>query len=1055
MFQKLLFYFSLLLFTSVLQGQTTYFFEDFNTPSGMPPIGWTEEIVSGTDEQHWRTDNPGERDFPAPFDEGFLIFDAAYYVADEITEEVWLETPEITLEPDAAVYVQFDLQFIHHNFVDFIQLELYNGTVWQTVFEAHTQTSILFTNDDTATVYTFRRSLNYLLDNSTSMKLRFRFVGDGGAWWAIDNLLVWTPPPIDVAVAAVLPPVTTNCFGTMEEVKIFVQNIGSEDINLSTYNLRLILTMSGASSQIYTSDFTWGTIDRLAFEPYTLLVDVSVPGTYTLEVEADLLGVPDFDYNIKTATLQNLWFTEPPIPTLDFDEFTLETLDLFWKTEKGNDEPAPIVLGGSNWAKRYFVNDIFHPNRHGLGINFWYGQANSHDWLVGPKIAATENTILTYDLALTDFSISSPTNFGEDDFLKIMASFDCGETYISLRTYDHTTPISHTGQTDTVFLGDYADMDMLVGFYAATGDVPGPEDIDIFLDNIAITQLSPIELGITGFETDFSLNCATEVEELVVTLENFGTTTIDFSLHNALLFLNIDGPDTQNFETLITTGILAPGETRTAAISLTDLTPLAYGCYDATVFLELEEDGNFYNDILQVTEEVIPPVELPTPLIDFTGYNNSNLVAIAPGWEKARGELGSLEWGAGFWLSDAFANKTSHDNGTSARVTIFNNFIRQWIVSPRISVLPHARFTYDIALTSGGDFEQGVLGSDDRIELGIYSDCGATFEPMRIYDNSSEISFNGQNDTLDLSAYMGEEIRIAFYITSGTIDDEVSSDVFLDNLLIDTPFQNDIGISSGHPDAAVLCRHPEMPLLVEVTNFGIETQSNFDIVVEIADGYFNEPFTSFTYTFTEALALGESAVVEVGTLNTTTLSVLYFDMHIVLATDENVMNNEVSWTLPFPVSSFYFLTDDAYAAPLELSAWQFPSPTDYNYLWSTGETTPTITISESGTYWVQVSSENCLFTDTNTITIQSPIGIQNTTQTNNIYPNPTSGQLYIESNDLGKQKLSLFNINGQLVATKNSEQTNTEWDISVFPKGIYILKIENSQGVFYEKIVKQ
>ncbi|HBC05472.1 MAG TPA: hypothetical protein DC015_15060, partial [Aequorivita sp.] len=69
-----------------------------------------------------------------------------------------------------------------------------------------------------------------------------------------------------------------------------------------------------------------------------------------------------------------------------------------------------------------------------------------------------------------------------------------------------------------------------------------------------------------------------------------------------------------------------------------------------------------------------------------------------------------------------------------------------------------------------------------------------------------------------------------------------------------------------------------------------------------------------------------------------------------------------------------------------------------------------------------------------------------------IYPNPTSGLLYIESK-LPISKISVFNILGQSI---ERNQNSTQIDLSKVEVGVYLLKIEDRNGDSQtHKIVKQ
>ena len=74
--------------------------------------------------------------------------------------------------------------------------------------------------------------------------------------------------------------------------------------------------------------------------------------------------------------------------------------------------------------------------------------------------------------------------------------------------------------------------------------------------------------------------------------------------------------------------------------------------------------------------------------------------------------------------------------------------------------------------------------------------------------------------------------------------------------------------------------------------------------------------------------------------------------------------------------------------------------------------------------------------------------IDETTQEMKIFPNPTKGELKIETNEQ-IEKITVFDIIGNIILTSKS----TENDLSELPNGIYFLKIYTKNGVYTEKII--
>ena len=72
-----------------------------------------------------------------------------------------------------------------------------------------------------------------------------------------------------------------------------------------------------------------------------------------------------------------------------------------------------------------------------------------------------------------------------------------------------------------------------------------------------------------------------------------------------------------------------------------------------------------------------------------------------------------------------------------------------------------------------------------------------------------------------------------------------------------------------------------------------------------------------------------------------------------------------------------------------------------------------------------------------------------------VYPNPASGMFIVELPfDNGIGTIQLMNPAGQLLAQKKIEKSKTDIDISTYPAGVYILKVEYNGAVAYRKLLK-
>lgn len=71
-----------------------------------------------------------------------------------------------------------------------------------------------------------------------------------------------------------------------------------------------------------------------------------------------------------------------------------------------------------------------------------------------------------------------------------------------------------------------------------------------------------------------------------------------------------------------------------------------------------------------------------------------------------------------------------------------------------------------------------------------------------------------------------------------------------------------------------------------------------------------------------------------------------------------------------------------------------------------------------------------------------------------MYPNPTSGMVYIQLANPGA-RLEIFDVSGHKIGDQYLYETNNELDLKAHAPGMYILRIEDTDHVWLEKVVKE
>ncbi len=105
---------------------------------------------------------------------------------------------------------------------------------------------------------------------------------------------------------------------------------------------------------------------------------------------------------------------------------------------------------------------------------------------------------------------------------------------------------------------------------------------------------------------------------------------------------------------------------------------------------------------------------------------------------------------------------------------------------------------------------------------------------------------------------------------------------------------------------------------------------------------------------------------------------------------------------------------------------------------------------------IQGESSGMTVTDTMTVTVTASTGI---TKINNfsvkVYPNPTKGQISIQTDAKEKLQVVVYNVSGKVVHQQNNYTPEESIDISNYTDGIYIIKVQSGKEIVTQKILKQ
>ena len=140
-----------------------------------------------------------------------------------------------------------------------------------------------------------------------------------------------------------------------------------------------------------------------------------------------------------------------------------------------------------------------------------------------------------------------------------------------------------------------------------------------------------------------------------------------------------------------------------------------------------------------------------------------------------------------------------------------------------------------------------------------------------------------------------------------------------------------------------------------------------------------------------------------------------------------------------------------------------PTYTSYQWYDSTtlipGATDTFLIITHGGNYNVAVTNEFG-FKISVGITIAHDVGINEFSATNyiSLYPNPATNELLISGNwksGAGKGKLTIVNLIGETIYTKEINRQSEIINCKPFPAGIYFVRVENQSGRWVGRFVKE
>lgn len=277
--KKITFLLTLLLTSSMMLGQVVLS-EDFNAGLTLP-TGWTNNDIAGNGEVWTFATGSEAPNFTAGntiledsgFTANYAILNSDVYGDNDTAENAALTSSVF----DCTALTSIQLSFNHLILADFGgegHVEVYNGTTWVEVAEYSEATIAVNTNANYIAEGFVSIDVSTELTGVANAQVRFRWVGDWGFFWAVDNVSVFQCT-VDAPNAAVLTTpanaatdvaidygVTTNAVGPFEWTG------AATGASADSYDISLGITPTGNDIGTLAGFSTGGTISY-AWEPNT------------------------------------------------------------------------------------------------------------------------------------------------------------------------------------------------------------------------------------------------------------------------------------------------------------------------------------------------------------------------------------------------------------------------------------------------------------------------------------------------------------------------------------------------------------------------------------------------------------------------------------------------------------------------------------------------------------------------------------------------------------------------------------------------------------------
>jgi hypothetical protein len=178
--------------------------------------------------------------------------------------------------------------------------------------------------------------------------------------------------------------------------------------------------------------------------------------------------------------------------------------------------------------------------------------------------------------------------------------------------------------------------------------------------------------------------------------------------------------------------------------------------------------------------------------------------------------------------------------------------------------------------------------------------------------------------------------------------------------------------------------------------------------------------------------------------------------YVVIGIDINGCQDTSSVDVTVNEVPVVFLGNDTtictYNSPLILTA----TPGYDSYSWNFGGAANTFSVTQTGSYLVQVTSaDGCVTTDEIVVTVDPCLGVDELASTFAIYPNPASEKISIEVYNSDEFSAYLMDGTGRIIESAFMKGNKLDFNLNHLANGVYSIIIQTGETRITKKFVKQ